>query len=476
MKILQVIPYFCFGGAETMCENLTYGLTELGHQVVVVSLYGEKTPISERMEEKGIRILYLDKKFGLDISMVPKLRKIMQAEKPAVVHTHLDVIKYAVAAAKLSGIRNCIHTVHNVADKEAEGRIQKIINTVYFKLGWSRPVALSPQVKQTVVDFYGLPDKDVPVIMIPLIFVGTVITHMLGGSAGREGAALQLGGSMGYNMGKVMKQKNENLKLFVSAGMSSVFSALFGTPFTATVFSLEVTRVGMFNFCGLFPGVISSLTAYFVALFFKVSPVRFTMASFSGYEISLFLKVAILALLCAGVCIVFATALHKTEHIMEKCISNSYIRAIVGGLLIVLLTVLLGTTDYNSVGMHVIERAVSGSAKYEAFLLKIIFTAITVAAGFKGGEIVPTFFIGATFGCVVGSLLGIGAGFGASLGFVALFSGMTKCPVAAFILALEVFGIKSALFFAIVATVTFFCSGNFGLYGKQKIKISNTFK
>jgi len=164
MKILQVIPYFCFGGAETMCENLTYGLTELGHQVVVVSLYGEKTPISERMEEKGIRILYLDKKFGLDISMVPKLRKIMQAEKPAVVHTHLDVIKYAVAAAKLSGIRNCIHTVHNVADKEAEGRIQKIINTVYFKLGWSRPVALSPQVKQTVVDFYGLPDKDVPVI------------------------------------------------------------------------------------------------------------------------------------------------------------------------------------------------------------------------------------------------------------------------------------------------------------------------
>ncbi len=313
-------------------------------------------------------------------------------------------------------------------------------------------------------------DKDVPIIMIPLIFVGTVITHMLGGSAGREGAALQLGGSMGYNMGKVMKQKNENLKLFVSAGMSSVFSALFGTPFTATVFSLEVTRVGMFNFCGLFPGVISSLTAYFVALFFKVSPVRFTMASFSGYEISLFLKVAILALLCAGVCIVFATAIHKTEHIMEKCISNSYIRAIVGGLLIVLLTVLLGTTDYNSVGMHVIERAVSGSAKYEAFLLKIIFTAITVSAGFKGGEIVPTFFIGATFGCVVGSLLGIGAGFGAALGFVALFSGMTKCPVAAFILGLEVFGAKGALFFVIVALITFLCSGPFGLYANPQFK------
>lgn len=147
-----------------MCENLTYALTELGHKVVVVSLYNEKTPISERMEQRGIRILYLDKKLGLDVSMVPKLRKIMQAEKPDVVHTHLDVIKYAVAAAKLSGIKTCIHTVHNVADKEAEGRIQKIINTVYFKLGWSRPVALSPQVKQTIVEFYGLPEETVPVI------------------------------------------------------------------------------------------------------------------------------------------------------------------------------------------------------------------------------------------------------------------------------------------------------------------------
>ena len=127
MKILQVIPYFCFGGAETMCENLTYALAKLGHQVCVVSLYDQHTPISGRMEEAGIRILYLDKKLGLDISMVPKLVRIMKAEKPDVVHTHLDVIKYAVAAAKLAGVKKCIHTVHNVADKEAEGRLQKII-------------------------------------------------------------------------------------------------------------------------------------------------------------------------------------------------------------------------------------------------------------------------------------------------------------------------------------------------------------
>ena len=164
MKILQVIPYFCFGGAETMCENLTYALLKLGHDVTVVSLYDEQTPIARRMEAAGVRLLYLDKKLGLDLSMVPKLMKILHQEKPDVVHTHLDVIKYAVAAAKLCGIRRCIHTVHNVAHEEAEGRLQKIINTVYFKLGWSVPVALSPEVRKTILSFYGLKEDHVPMI------------------------------------------------------------------------------------------------------------------------------------------------------------------------------------------------------------------------------------------------------------------------------------------------------------------------
>ena len=164
MKILQVIPYFCFGGAETMCENLTYALTNLGHTVTVVSLYNERTPIARRMEQAGVRIVYLDKKLGLDLSMVPKLVKIMRQEQPDVVHTHLDVIKYAVAAAKLGGIKRCIHTVHNVAHEEAEGRLQKIINTIYFELGWSVPVALSPEVRKTIVSFYGLKEDRVPMI------------------------------------------------------------------------------------------------------------------------------------------------------------------------------------------------------------------------------------------------------------------------------------------------------------------------
>ena len=164
MKIMQVIPYFCFGGAEIMCENLTYALKNAGQDVFVVSLYAERTPIAQRMEEAGIRIVYLDKKLGLDLSMVPKLAKLMGQERPDVVHTHLDVIKYAVAAARLSGVKKCVHTVHSLADREAEGRIQKIINGTYFRKAWSVPVALTPEVQASVSDFYGLPPERIPVI------------------------------------------------------------------------------------------------------------------------------------------------------------------------------------------------------------------------------------------------------------------------------------------------------------------------
>lgn len=313
-------------------------------------------------------------------------------------------------------------------------------------------------------------DKDVPLVMLPLIFIGTVITHMLGGSAGREGAALQLGGSMGYNVAKKLKQKDTDIKLFVLAGMSSVFSALFGTPLTATVFSVEVTKKGKFNYQGLVPCLIASVIATTIARLFGVAPVKFDMPAVYGMQFVPILKVAVLAALCAGVCIVFALSLHKTEHLMGKCIRNCYLRAASGGLIIVGLTVLLKTTDYNGAGMGVITKAMSGDARYEAFVMKIIFTAITVASGFKGGEIVPTFFIGATFGCMAGNLLGINPALGASVGFVALFAGMTKCPVASFLLAMEVFGVQGAVFFAIAVVIAYILSGRFGLYDNAKIK------
>lgn len=315
-------------------------------------------------------------------------------------------------------------------------------------------------------------EEKVPLVMAPLIFVATVITHLLGGSAGREGAALQLGGSIGYNLGKAVKMKKDDIHIIVMSGMSAVFAALFGTPLTAAVFALEVVSVGTMHYTAFVPCIISSIFAYKIAMLFDISPVHFNTVVFESLSANVMLKAIILAILCAIVAILFCTAIKKCEHYAKKFMPNRYLRAFLGGAIIVALTVVLGTKDYNGAGMDVISRALSGTARYEAFAIKIIFTAITISVGFKGGEIVPAFFIGSTFGCVFGSLLGLEPSFGAALGFVALFCSVVNCPLASVMLALEVFGADSILIFATVCAVSFMMSGYSGLYKSQKIVYS----
>lgn len=314
-------------------------------------------------------------------------------------------------------------------------------------------------------------DEKVPLVMVPLIFVSTVITHLLGGSAGREGAALQLGGSVGYNVGKVFKLKENDRHIIVMAGMSSVFSALFGTPMTAAVFALEVVNVGVLHYAGLLPCVIASITAFLISNWLGIPPVRFDVA-IQSVTITGLAQVIILAVLCAVVSILFCSAIKQCEHYGDKLIKNRYVRAVVGSVIVILLALLLRSRDYNGAGMDVIAQALGGEARPEAFLLKIIFTSITIAAGFKGGEIVPAFFVGSTFGCVVGSMLGLDAGFAAAIGFVSLFCGAVNCPLASLLLSVEVFGAEGILFFAITCGVSYMMSGHFGLYKSQKIMYS----
>ncbi len=311
-------------------------------------------------------------------------------------------------------------------------------------------------------------DEKVPLVMAPLIFISTVITHLLGGSAGREGAALQLGGSIGYNVGRVFKLNKKDLHIIVMAGMSSVFAALFGTPMTAAFFSIEVVSVGAMHYAAIVPCVISAIVASRIALFAGINPVRFNIAVSETVSIPSVVKIVVLALLCAAVSIAFCTAIHKCEKYMNKLVPNKFLRTFAGGTIIVLLTVILGTHDYNGAGMDVITRAISGEARWEAFALKIVFTAITIAAGFKGGEIVPAFFVGSTFGCVIGSLIGLDAGFAAAIGFVALFCGVVNCPAASTLLSVEVFGAEGLVYFAIACGVSFMMSGKFGLYKSQE--------
>lgn len=318
-------------------------------------------------------------------------------------------------------------------------------------------------------------DERVPLTLAPLIFISTLITHLFGGSAGREGAALQLGGSIGYNIGRLFRLGNPDRRIIVMTGMSSFFSAMFGAPLTAAIFALEVIRVGYVRHCGFMPCIISAVVGYEISKLLGGEGVRF-LVSIPEISAEIIIKTIVLAVLCAVVSIIFCVSIRMCSVHMHKFFRNAYLRTVVGSVAVIGLTFLVQTTDYNGAGMDVITRAMAGEAHWGAFALKIIFTAITIAAGFKGGEIVPTLFIGATFGCVAGPLLGLDAGFAASVGFVALFCGVVNCPFASVALALEVFGAEGILIYAVACAVSFMMSGNFSIYKSQKIvfsKISN---
>ena len=313
----------------------------------------------------------------------------------------------------------------------------------------------------------------VPILLAPLIFVSTVITHLCGGSAGREGAALQLGGSIGAQVGRIFRLDEKDMHLVTLCGMSGVFSALFGTPLTATVFALEVISVGVVYYSGIVPCLVSALIAYGISLLFHMEPVRFSIGVIPAYSFSSVGKVVAMAAACAALSIGFCLLMTFTHKGAEKLFKNTFLRAAVGGALIIGLS-LLFPHDYNGAGMPIIEQAIGGTALPYAFLLKMLFTAITIGFGFKGGEIVPTFFIGATFGCTLGGLLGLPTGFSAAIGLVALFCGVVNCPIASIFLSIELFGIGGLLYFAVACAFSFALSGYFGLYSSQKIIYSKT--
>ncbi|MCR5596391.1 MAG: chloride channel protein [Lachnospiraceae bacterium] len=309
---------------------------------------------------------------------------------------------------------------------------------------------------------------DINLALLPSIFLSTILTHLGGGSVGREGAALQMGGSVGYHVGKLMRLDDNDIRTATMAGMAAFFTALFGTPIAATVFVLEVISVGVIYHAALIPCLGASLIAYRFSDLFEVKPTRFFVDA-PGFSLPLILRIAVLGILCAFVSIIFVGAIHKAEHLAEKYLKNEWVRAVVGGVIIILLTLIYGSQRYNGAGMGVIEEALNGQVLPWDYLLKILFTAITLAAGYRGGEVVPSFFIGAVFGCFVGPLLGIPAQFAAAVGLVSVFCGVVNSPLASIFLSVELFGAQGLIFFAVACCMSYAFSGFSGLYSTQKI-------
>lgn len=315
-------------------------------------------------------------------------------------------------------------------------------------------------------------EESVPLLLAPLIFAGTLLSHLFGASAGREGAALQLGGSMGYNFGRAFHFDREDVQVLTMCGMAACFSALFGTPLTAAVFVLEVLRVGSMAYSALLPCVLSAYTAALVAKGLGTSPMAFTLAGAPELGPVSALQTLGLAALCGVVGILFCTCTHRAGHLLERYIKNPYIRIAAAGLVVAVAAPVFGLYDYTGAGSHMIAGAMDGSAPGFAFFIKILLTALCVGAGFRGGEIVPTLFIGSTFGCVAGPLLGLDPGFSAAIGLIALFCSVVNCPLASVCLAMELFSPADPALFVLAVAVAYVLSGYYGLYGSQKILFS----
>ena len=248
-----------------------------------------------------------------------------------------------------------------------------------------------------------------------------------------------------------------------------VVIAMILSGLAAAFFAVEVVDVGMVRYKALLPCMVSSLTAYLIAGAFGVSPTRFALAEgLLSFNAAGYGKLFILSLLCGLLAVLFCESMHFSQRQAKRLLRNDYVRALTAGGLVIALTLLLNTRDYNGAGMAVIVKAVGGEARPTDWLMKLLFTVITLSGGFRGGEIVPSFFVGACFGCAVGPLIGLDPSLAAAISMISVFCGVTNAPMASLLIAAEMFSGKYILCFALAAAVSFFFSGKTSLYHSQK--------
>ncbi len=311
-----------------------------------------------------------------------------------------------------------------------------------------------------------------PARKIPLIFIATILTHLCGGSAGRESAALQLGGSIGHNIGELIHLDDDDCKIITMCGMSAAFAALFGTPMAAAFLAMEIESIGVMYYAALIPCVLSALVSSSVAAHMGTEPDVFMVNIIPEFTVENAVKGAVLSILCALISIMFCIVMKKSGELYKRFFKNPYLRIFVGGCLVVILTLLVGNNNYNGAGMDIIEKATMGEAPYEAFILKMLFTAVTMGAGYKGGEIIPALYIGATFGCLYSQIFGFNSALCSAIGMGALFCGITNCPISSLLLCFEMFGYNGMPYYLLAIALSYTFSGYYGVYGSQKIMYS----
>jgi H+/Cl- antiporter ClcA len=344
------------------------------------------------------------------------------------------------------------------------------------------------------------PGGGVPARMAPLVLVGTIITHLFGGSAGREGTAVQMGGSIASTICRWLKLPAEDVRTLLMAGVAAGFGAVFGTPLTGAIFAIEVLAIGRMSYDALVPCLIGAIVGDYVTSAWGIGHTQYHVATFANLGIAteaariswpLLVKVTLASIAFGIAGVLFAELAHSLSRLFKLAVPSPIIRPAVGGAIVIAIVYLLGTRDYLGLGVTTDPHTPGGVSILSCFQpdgatplswwWKILFTTITISSGFKGGEVTPLFFIGAALGNTLAWLLHAPVDLFAALGFVAVFAGATNTPLACTIMAIELFGKQPGLltsgfiiYAAVACFIAYLMSGHTGIYLSQRIGTPKT--
>ena len=344
----------------------------------------------------------------------------------------------------------------------------------------------SDQGTSLLIDEIHRPGAGVPARLAPLVLLGTLVTHLFGGSAGREGTAVQMGGSLAAVLGRWCRLGPAWTRLALMCGVAAGFGAVFGTPLTGAVFAMEVLIMGRLQYEAVVPLLIASMVGDATCTAFGIEHTQYHLAvaaaatSHAPLTASLVGKVAVAAIAFGLAARFFAASTHRVQKSFAKLIPYAPLRPAVGALIVIALVHVLGTRDYLGLGVEappggsvsIVASFEAGGATALSWWWKSLFTAITLGSGFKGGEVTPLFFIGSALGHTLGGLLNEPIALFAALGFISVFAGAANTPLACTIMGMELFGGHYAVYFALACFIAYHVSGHSGIYGAQRIGVA----
>lgn len=332
-----------------------------------------------------------------------------------------------------------------------------------------------------ILEEYSNPRKKIPFRMAPMVLLGTLITHLFGGSAGREGTAIQMSTSIADQFTNLFSLDKEDRKIILICGISAGFASVFGTPLAGAIFAIEVLFFSKINFKIVFPTFLVAFIAYYTVEFLPVKHTHYSIPFIPAISFKMVLWTLLVGIPFGLVAMLFSKSTHWWGNMFAKYITFPPLRPFVGGSVIAFAIILMGTTQFIGLGIPTIVDSFQTQQLGYVFLLKILFTGFTLGAGFKGGEVTPLFFVGATLGSFLSFYIPLPTALLAGMGFVAVFSGATQTPIACTVMGMELFGIESGLFLGIACLISYLFSGRNGIYSTQKIggvkgKIYDNFK